>query len=365
MKRLMPTVIFSITSIFLIAVCPCSSENVEGTRVGKVWFDENGVRHEDGEGGSSSGGSSYDGPSYAEIQAAERAREAAIEAERKRKEAVQAIKEREAADAKRKIEWNESKKKVADAMKGATPGGMALKTGYGPTVRIGPYEETPAVVIGSEQQAASTEDSENLKRAMWLYKKAAQAADPEEANFLMQQGDEAAQGHALRVEVPSGEITSEPPVTKERLERFEKIKAHRENSMKERDDITNEMTKLGEERRGIKKEVEDIAARLDAMGIRSKEQSATAIPGKESAQTAEPVEKQVVDLVAVLKDAQKNEPDKFKEADGDDLLKKMMAVKKRVDETASEVTELVDRRQRADKELALSDKEMENFKNGK
>ena len=113
---------------------------------------------------------------------------------------------RKSAEAQRKrVEWEKKKTDLMAALKGAVPGDVQLKTD-GEEIELKPkdtdffslkkHEEgmgikAPLLSPARRQEPSSSALDENLRRALWLYQKAAQTRDPEEARFLSEEADEA------------------------------------------------------------------------------------------------------------------------------------------------------------------------------
>ena len=155
--------------------------------------------------------------------------------EQKRIQNIDKEARRRAEAEKRRIEWEQKKNQMMGMLKGASDT-STLKADEGEEVILKPkgtnffrlprHDEDMLIVtktVGGKKQSASPDEIENLRRSLWLYQKAAQARSAEEAHFLTAQGDEAAQGHDLRVEVPPAGQTSE--ISQKRLQEFVDVKA--------------------------------------------------------------------------------------------------------------------------------------------
>ncbi|HTL70973.1 MAG TPA: hypothetical protein VL404_06750 [Candidatus Eisenbacteria bacterium] len=314
-------------------------------------------------GGAASGGS----PRWTRQDQIEYERELAIEQERQRQIAEEKRKlkiRQEAAERAeneaRRLRWEEKKKSLASMLKGAAPSvaDTGLKSSGGEDIFLTPrgVKNRPDELIGEEKAEAvrtktlkpgaltdaADSGSENLRRSLWLYQKAAAAPTRQESEFLLGQADEAAQGHPLKVEVPpAAEI---PSITPEKLERFKAIKTEIETERIQSDLLKSKKRGLEDRRNLQKRGVEDLEIRLQE--LRARKQAAPADPVNAGAPAPAPAP------------ADPAEEAKEKKNPEEDLLAQLLEAQKKMEQADNELGELESRQQESDAKISEGEKKI-------
>ena len=297
------------------------------------------------------------GPSRRQIQAQaeqEQQRQWAEEARRQeesrqRLAAEEAKKSAEAA--RKKLEWEQNKAKLMTTLKGSAPGDFKLKTG-GEEIQLKPkgtdFFDTwlnqghlgdmhiKTTVMDRSKQTPPSAESENRRRSLWLYQKAATAKNSEEAAFLSQQADEAAQGHPLLVQVPDAEKM--PELSPEQFDRFEKLA----ESVR-RDEIL--IQKVEQKRTLVEQKQTIMKDKLKALEQKIEEsKKAPKEPARPPAQEESKPEAK---------------PEKAK--GGEDLMAEYLALQKEIEKTGKEAKDLLEEQDKAKQSLEKNQKNLGSF----
>lgn len=332
--------------------------------------------------GSSSSGGSYssgwtrrDQEEYEQALLLEEQERQRQEAERKRKERLKQEAQDRAEQQVRKLEWERKKSDLASLLKGASPlpGQEALKTTGGANVIL-----TPRGVLHSEMELKTQEEKENaertqiinpgtampasvsapenMRRAFWLYQKAALAPTPQEAAFLLRQADAAAQGQALQVVVPKG--AELPPLTADKIEAFQAIQTEIAEQQ-----ISAEM--LGRQKRGAEdkknlyqRKVTDLENRLKE--IRAKKEQ---VPPPAAADSAEnpPLSSETpapVQPAAEKTPVAETKPEPEKDPAEEDLLAQLLEAQKQMQSADQDLNQLLASQAEGKSKLAESEKKL-------
>ncbi len=292
-------------------------------------------------------------------QQEEQKRRAAIEIKRQ-KEAEENAQKTAQAEADR-LEWENKKDELMAALKGSGASGLSLKSSSSTeTIRLKPQgtdffnaslkkHENDATVlahsVGLEQEASSS-SLENIRRSLWLYKKAAQTQDQDEARFLMEQADEAAQGHALKVEVPAADRKT--GITPEQLKSFKELVAHVEQNKIQLRLLAEDRQRLEDSKKTLLQHTEDLKRQIDALGKEAQ--------GKET----QPATVQPVDQPEPSKSA-REEPKLEKKTKGDDLMAEYLAVQKEIQDTNQEADKFLQKETKLRQEYEQSQKQLGQF----
>lgn len=255
---------------------------------------------------------------------------------------------RDAEVRRRELEWKQKKAELMTSLKGSASGDFKLKGG-GEEIDLKPkgkdFFETwknqgqlgdmklKGTVMGHEdasKQAPPSSESENRRRALWLYQRAAKAKDSEEANFLSQQADEAAQGHPLSVEVPPAQET--PEISRADLQQFEKMAEVVEKDHVKMDTLQQKKVYAEEKKTQLQKQLSDVKEKIQKA---QEEPQVKEAPEPEKAPEAKEEPK--------VEEAAKIEKPKG----GEDLLAELQALEKEMKETDKEVTRLAKEEEKA------------------
>lgn len=287
------------------------------------------------------------------------------EAERKRKEKIKQEAANRAEQQARKRAWEQKKAGIASMLKGAAPAlNEELKSAAGPAVILTPRgvkfsenelitgdEKKEAVrtqvINPSVQMAASDSQTENMRRAFWLYQKAAMAATPQEAAFLIQQADEAAQGHALQVAVPGG--AELPPVTPDNLEKLKSVQTEIAEQRIKVEMIQRQKLGAEDKKNLYQRRVTDLENQLKEVRAK-KEQAATQVPAAAPDKTED-----LSKAPAAQADVKPAEipPEEKKDPAEEDLLAQLMEAQKQMQSADKDLNDLLASQSEIQKKISV------------
>ncbi|MBI4971573.1 MAG: hypothetical protein HZC17_07030 [Candidatus Omnitrophica bacterium] len=314
-----------------------------------------------GYGASSGGGTRWtkqDQWEYEQMLLAEQERQRQI-AEQKRKERLKREAEERAENEAKKLEWEQKKTELSTMLKGASPSGTEtdLKTAGGSTVfltgrgiksklelkgdEIGNAPQTQIIKPGKISEASDSQP-ENMRRAFWLYQKAAQASSGQEAEFLIEQANEAAQGHALKVEVPDSPEISR--ITPEKLNEFKEVKTEIETARIEADILNRQKLGAEDKKNLYKRRTDDLENQLKTL----REERAKAQPGKKE-------EKPVV-----TEEKPKEEKVKEEKNPEEDLLAQLMEAQKQMENADKALNQLESEKAKIEGRISTGEKKLGN-----
>lgn len=274
---------------------------------------------------------------------------------------------RDAEARRRDLEWKQKKADLMSSIKGSASGDFKLKGG-GQEIELKPKgelqtkdgpkyifglplkENEDAMVIktrllGASKTVSPSSDSENHRRALWLYKRAAAAKDPEEAVFLSQQADEAAQGHPLQVEVPPAVETLE--ISKVDLQKFEKMAEVVEKDHVKLDMVQQKRVYAEEKKTQLEKKLSDLKEKIQK-------------PQEEPpANPEEPQAKEVPEPEKTPEANEESKPEKPK--GGEDLLAELEALEKEIRETNLQAEALKKEESKARQTLEKSQQKLDTL----
>lgn len=306
-----------------------------------------------------------------QVQEQERLRqEAAVHA----KKYIEDQERRRAQEEARQREWEKKKEEALSMMKGATPTEMGLKsTAGGEEVELRPKgteffgiplkgsPDEPGIKtqkLGSAGQLPSFSEFENLRRAFWLYQKAARVASPEEAAFLSQQADEAAQGHPLQVEVPPAEKTSQ--ITKEQLIKIQDYTDRVRTGKRELDEIFKGRTELTAKRAELNQQLSSLEKQLQSLEQNTSPGTPLTTPqvsggeGEPQSKPQEEVKPEKEMTVEVSK------PEEGKKQQ-DDLLAQLLEVQKNLQQLDAQATDLLSRQKNTEAEIQANEEQLKKI----
>jgi len=293
--------------------------------------------------------------------------------EQERQRQIEEKAKRDAEARRQEIEWKQKKAELMSSLKGGASGDFKLKGG-GEEVQLKPkgelqteegskyifglplkkYENAMVIktrTLEPSQAVPPSSEKENQRRALWLYAKAASAKDLEEAAFLSQQADEAAQGHPLLVEVPPADKT--PEVSKANLEQYEKLA-----TVFEKDRVTLDMVQ--QKQVNIEKKRALLENRFSELKEKIQAQEQQPASPKEEMLVKEGSEPEKAPEVKQEPEA-KEEPKAEKLKGGEDLLAELQALEKEIQETDKEATRLTKEEGKAKQALDKSQQKLDTF----
>lgn len=317
-------------------------------------------------------GSSWQAPQEAEIWQRQQEEQRRWEQERiRRGEEKRRLNEeaaRKAAKAEReRLEWKQKKEELMGALRGTAPTDIKLKT-EGEEIELKPKgtdffgifsekEENGMAIkarkVSPRRQEPSAAAFENLRRALWLYQKAAQAKDPEEARFLSEQADEAAQGHALRVEVPPAAQT--PRLTQKELQQFEKLATVVAQDRIRLDEAKQHRKRLEDERVIMKNKLTALKQNMEA------QKSQAPPPAPQQTETPLVSAPPVTEIPPAPSQTITEEPKPEKKKGGEDLMAEFLALEEEIQKTDKKVDDILKEEGKAKQALGKSQQKLDQF----
>lgn len=302
--------------------------------------------------------------------------EAQRQEERRQREIEEKAK-RDAEARRRELEWKQKKTELMSSLKGSASGDFKLKGG-GQEIELKPKgelqtEDGPKYIFGlplkanenkmvvktrlldTSQTVPPSSESENRRRALWLYKRAATTKDPEEAQFLSQQADEAAQGHSLLVEVPPVDKT--PEVSMANLQQYEKLATVFEKDRAMLDMVQQKRVNIEKKQVLLENRLSELKTKIQA------QEQQPEVPSPSSEVSGQPIEEpQAKEEPGPEKAPEaKEEPITEKPKAGEDLLAELQALEKEMQETDKEATRLTKEEGKAKQALEKSQQKMDTF----
>lgn len=327
-------------------------------------------------GGGEDGGGYGAGSGYVDNSWVIQEQERAAQQERIRLEQEQARQRRmedearKAVETERKrLEWQQNKEKLLSALKGTTEDDFRLKGG-GEETQLKPKGELqteagPKYIFGlplkgnenalvvktreldTKETVLPSSDMENLRRSLWLYKKARTAATPEEARFLSEQADEAAQGHPLLVEVPAAGATSEPApeeIEGREIVTFQTLTKTVEQNKSLLGTITEKRMYFEHKKTEMKSRLDTLEREID----NQQSQTPAASPP-------------VSEIYPVVSQTVEEAPETEKKKSGEDLMAEFLALQKEMEKTDKETDRILKEETNAEKALEKSQQKLDAF----
>ncbi len=279
---------------------------------------------------------------------------------------------RKAAEAqRRKLEWEQKKTELMGALKGAASSDLQLKSAAGgEVVELKPRgteflglplkRHDSDMVIQTQELNPKSQEPQlgNLRRSLWLYRKAGQATkagDEEEAQFLASQADEAAQGHELRVEVP---LLEETEAFDQGALSFEEqhVLTAKELFSSVRQDVI-QLKAVSEQRSSLKDRQVILKNRMAALKqqIEAAKESQAPVLAPLAAVPQEPLQ------LGTLPQKTQETPPAEKQKGGEDLLAELRALEKEIHDTEKRVDDLAKEETQAQRALNKSQENLDDF----